>query len=85
MLAGFCMASMEDAMTLQQKSTNADRRALRPRPFAKAYGLSDRLVYQLLREGKLPAIQVNDRWLILVKEFEAQAVKPSSAEGGENA
>ena len=63
-----------------QESPTVEKRALRPRSFAKRYDMSDRLVYQLLREGRLPAVQVNGRYLVLCEQFEREGAKPAPAD-----
>jgi len=46
---------------------------MRPREFAKAYGLSEGAVYKGLREGAIPHVRLGDRFVILPHHFEALA------------
>ncbi len=47
-----------------------EQRGMRPRSFARVYGIGEATVYKMLKEGKLPAVLINGRYLILNKQFE---------------
>ena len=46
---------------------------MKPREFARAYGISAGAVYQAIKDDRLPHVRVNGRIVILVRQFEAMA------------
>ena len=48
-----------------------ERRALRPRQAAKAYGVSRTLIYEWLKSGRLASVRVGGTRLISVDALEA--------------
>jgi hypothetical protein len=44
---------------------------LKPRDFARRYGLSDFAVYQGIKNGSIPSIRVGRRYIVLPRRFEA--------------
>lgn len=48
-------------------------RGMKPRQFAKAYGMSDGAVYQGIRDGAIPHVRVNGRIIVLARQFEQMA------------
>ena len=55
-------------------------RGLKPKDFAKTYGLSERHVYDQIRQGKLPVVTVGNRYVILVQKFEEMAQTESGGD-----
>jgi excisionase family DNA binding protein len=50
-----------------------DVRGMRPREFARKYGLSPTTVYQGIKDGEIPAIRVRNRYVVLAQEFERRS------------
>ena len=48
-------------------------RGMKPRDFAKRYGLSENSVYQACRDGSIPAVRVGNRFVILWEQWERKA------------
>ena len=46
------------------------QRGMKPLRFSAAYDIGLNTVYRLLKDKKLPAVQINGRYLILNKRFE---------------
>jgi len=57
-------------MTLQIEQ-KIERRALRPREAAMAYGVSRTLIYELIKSGRLASVRVGGARLIAIDALEA--------------
>jgi len=55
---------------------NIERRALRPREAAKAYGVSRTLIYEWMKAGRLPSVRLGGARLIAVDALEALIAAP---------
>lgn len=49
------------------------KRGLKPREFARRYGLAENLVYEKCHSGEIPNVRVGNRFVILWQEWEKQA------------
>lgn len=47
---------------------------IRPRCFAKKYGVAENLVYRGCRDGSIPCIRLGKRFVILWREWEKKAM-----------
>jgi excisionase family DNA binding protein len=54
-----------------QSQTKTERRALRPKEAAMAYGVSRTLLYEWFKSGKLQSVRVGGARLIAVDALEA--------------
>jgi excisionase family DNA binding protein len=54
-----------------QSDANFQRRALRPKEAAKAYGVSRTLVYEWMKSGRLKSVRLGGARLISVEALEA--------------
>jgi excisionase family DNA binding protein len=54
-----------------QSSLNVQRRALRPKEAAKAYGVSRTLIYEWMKNGRLASVRLGGARLIAVDALEA--------------
>ena len=54
-----------------QTEQKIERRALRPREAAKAYGVSRTLIYEWLKSGRLASVRLGGARLIAVDALEA--------------
>jgi len=58
---------------LQEGTDKHEKKGMKPREFAKKYGLSENSVYRACREGSIPTIRVGNRFVILWKQWEMRA------------
>lgn len=49
------------------------KRGMKPRQFARVYGLSENSVYQGCRDGSIPCIRIGNRFVILWEQWEKKA------------
>jgi len=49
------------------------KKGMKPREFAKKYGLSENSVYSACRDGSIPTIKVGNRFVILWEQWEKKA------------
>ena len=49
---------------------------MKPREFARRYGLSDNSVYRGCRDGSIPSVRVGNRYVILWEKWEMKAEAP---------
>lgn len=74
-----------DKTTIAANEGNS--RGMRPRTFAKHYGLGEHAVYEGIRRGDIPAVKVGQGFVVLVQEFERQRLnappesQPDKAKG----
>lgn len=62
-------------MTVPKQTIQAEKKkGMRPREFARLYGLGEFAVYQGIRRGDIPAVKVGNRFVILCEEFERRKV-----------
>jgi excisionase family DNA binding protein len=54
-----------------QPQLKIERRALRPKEAAKAYGVSRTLIYEWMKEGRLASVRLGGARLIAVDALEA--------------
>jgi excisionase family DNA binding protein len=54
-----------------QLNANVERRALRPKEAAKAYGVSRTLIYEWMKSGRLASVRLGGARLIAVDALEA--------------
>jgi excisionase family DNA binding protein len=54
-----------------QTAANVERRALRPKEAAKAYGVSRTLIYEWMKSGRLASVRLGGARLIAVDALEA--------------
>ena len=52
---------------------DAISRGMKPRQFARVYGLSENSVYQGCRDGSIPCIRIGNRFVILWEKWEKKA------------
>ena len=52
-------------------NANVERRALRPKEAAKAYGVSRTLIYEWMKAGRLASVRLGGARLIAVDALEA--------------
>jgi predicted DNA-binding transcriptional regulator AlpA len=60
--------------THQEPHSDPSTRGMKPREFAKRYGLSENSVYQGCRDGSIPSIRVGNRFVILWEQWEKKAI-----------
>ena len=60
-------------MTARSEQQNP---GMKPREFARKYGLSDNSVYRGCRDGSIPSIRVGNRYVILWEKWEMKADSP---------
>lgn len=56
---------------LAQTTDNFERRALRPKEAARAYGVSRTLIYEWMKTGRLKSVRLGGARLIAVDALEA--------------
>ena len=56
--------------------------AIKPAQAAKQLNLSDKRVYELLAQGKLPGFKVDGRWLINARRLQAWMDEQTDAASG---
>jgi hypothetical protein len=59
-------------------------KGMKPREFAKRYGLSANSVYEGCRNGSIPNVRVGNRFVILWQEWENQAKFPEPLDAKNN-
>jgi hypothetical protein len=58
---------------------------IKPREFARQYGLSENSVYRGCRDGSIPSIRVGNRFVILWQQWENMAKLPATPKAKNNA
>ena len=64
---------MEREMKMATSVAASVQKGLKPREFARKYGLAENSVYAGIRSGEIPAIRVGGRFVVLWEEFEKKA------------
>ena len=67
------MEGNDDMSTPTGSEENQAEHGMRPRQFAKKYGVAESLVYKGCSDGSIPCVRLGNRFVILWREWEKKA------------
>ncbi len=71
-------------MTVPKRTIQAEKKkGMRPRAFARHYGIGEYAVYQGIRRGEIPAVRVGQSFVVLIEEFERRRMPTKEEDGGD--
>jgi predicted DNA-binding transcriptional regulator AlpA len=70
------MVISKDIGDMDTRLPEQPKRGMKPREFARMYGLAENLVYEKCRSGEIPNVRIGTRFVILWEQWEAQAKLP---------